>query len=140
MSYRKVCYLSCEEVLCFFDARDWWYLFSSWRSWVIASAESLQPLRLHQEIGVTLAWPDRFDNTKSGWCHIVYLYIDLAKVEIMAMDLPTYISGYHWDITRPSLVILMKTWSNFINAVQNLGIIYNYLYLAAFGCLNGDTS
>ena len=85
---------------------------------------------IHQEIGATLAWPDRFDNTRSGWCHIVYLYIDLAKVEIMAMDLQTYISGYHWDITSPSLVILMKTWSNIINAVQNLGIIYNYLYLA----------
>ena len=89
-----------------------------------------QVFKYHQEISATLAWPDRFDNTKSGWCHIVNLYVDLAKVEIMAMDLPTYISGYHWDITRPSLVILMKTWSNFINAVQNLGIIYNYLYLA----------
>jgi hypothetical protein len=54
------------------------------------------------------------------------LYIELTLVKIMAIDLPTYISGYHSDITRPSLAILTKTWSNFINAVQNLRVIYNY--------------
>jgi hypothetical protein len=70
---------------------------------------------------------DRFDNTKSGWCHMICLYIELTLVKIMAIDLPTYISGYHLDITRPSLAILTKTWSN---AVQNLGVIYNYLYFA----------
>ena len=32
----------------------------------------------HQEIGMTLAWPARFDNTESDWSHLVYLYIELA--------------------------------------------------------------
>jgi len=85
---------------------------------------------VHQEIGDTLAWPDRFDNTESGWCHMISLYMELTLVKIMVIDLPTYIGGYHLDITRPFLAILTKTWSNFINAVQNLGVIYNYLYFA----------
>jgi hypothetical protein len=35
--------------------------------------------------------------------------IELAKLKIMAIDLPTYINGYHLDITRPLVAILMKT-------------------------------
>jgi hypothetical protein len=30
---------------------------------------------------------------------MVSLYIELALAEIMATDLPTYIGGYHLDIT-----------------------------------------
>ena len=43
---------------------------------------------------------------------------------------------YQWLSCRPSLEILTKTWSNFINALQTLGVSHKYLYLA---CLNGDT-
>ena len=58
----------------------------------------------------------------------------------MAKDLLTYISSYHLDITGPSLAILMKTWWNFINAVQNLGVIYNYLCFTYISLrLNGIT-
>ena len=85
---------------------------------------------LHQVNGPLFVWPDRFDNTKSGWCHMVSLYIELALAEIMATDLPTYIGGYHFDITWPFLAILTTTWSNLINAMQNLGVSYNYLYSA----------
>jgi len=32
----------------------------------------------NQEIGASLVWPDSFDSTKSGWCHILSLNIGLA--------------------------------------------------------------
>ena len=48
----------------------------------------------------------------------------------MAKNLLTHISGYHLDITGPSLASLMKTWSNFINALQTLRVFVNCLYLA----------
>ena len=62
--------------------------------------------------------------------HGIFIYRELASVEIMAKDLLTYISGYHLDITGPSLAIPTKTQSNFINAMQNLEVSYNNLYLA----------
>ena len=61
---------------------------------------------------------------------MISLYIELVLAEIMATDLPTYIGGYHFDITWSFLAILTTTWSNFINAMQNLGVSYNYLYSA----------
>ena len=85
---------------------------------------------IHQEIVETLVWPDRFDNTKSRWCSMISSYIKLTYVEITAKELLTYIGGYHLDITRPSLAILTKTLSNFINAVPKLGVSYNHLYSA----------
>jgi hypothetical protein len=40
---------------------------------------------------------------------MIFLNIELAKAEIMAKDLPTYINGYRLDITGQSLAMLMKT-------------------------------
>jgi hypothetical protein len=39
---------------------------------------------------------------------MIFLNIELAKAEIMVKDLPTYINGYHLDITGQSLAMLMK--------------------------------
>ena len=68
--------------------------------------------------------------------HGIFIYRELASVEIMAKDLLTYISGYHLDITgqfqwKVDQILSMpcKTWEYLI-------IIYIWL---AFGCLNGDT-
>jgi len=40
--------------------------------------------------------------------HDIFKY-RISKAEIMAKDLPTYINGYHLDITGQSLAMLMKS-------------------------------
>ena len=60
--------------------------------------KSLRLRAAHQEIVKTLVWPDRFDNSKSDWCHMISPDIELAEDEIMTKYLPTQTNGYHSDI------------------------------------------
>ena len=57
---------------------NWWHLnFTG-----ISSAEGSNDIlgiktvfpHLHQKIGETLVWPDSYDQSKSGWCCVIYNY------------------------------------------------------------------
>jgi len=57
-------------------------------------------------------WQDQIDLITPNLVGVTWYIcsnIGLGEAEIMAKDLPTYINGYHLDITGQSLAMLMKS-------------------------------